>query len=194
MRMWLPLDAPINQSLQYSYSTQREDANRLATARMETTRGPTYSMARTIVVSRGQTLFRTEGKGQGYGHRATCRPAPWSAYQSQHSIQSHDTWSMSLTGKFKISVWIEREPEAWEVRTEWEVLETSAGTQQNLNRGCRKVTSLTLPSFAQLPCDVMAGFTWLIKFLGNKLLYGQIPDPFPRCGIGSGHARLACDL
>ena len=25
---------------------------------------------------------------------------------------------------------------------------------------------------------------------GNKLLYGQIPDPFPRCGIGSGHARL----
>ena len=25
---------------------------------------------------------------------------------------------------------------------------------------------------------------------GNKLIYGQIPDPFPRCGIGSGHARL----
>jgi len=25
---------------------------------------------------------------------------------------------------------------------------------------------------------------------GDKLLYGQIPDPFPRCGIGSGHARL----
>ena len=25
---------------------------------------------------------------------------------------------------------------------------------------------------------------------GNKLLYGQVPDPFPRCGIGSGHARL----
>ena len=25
---------------------------------------------------------------------------------------------------------------------------------------------------------------------GNKLLYGLIPDPFPRCGIGSGHARL----
>jgi len=36
----------------------------------------------------------------------------------------------------------------------------------------------------------MAGFTLLIKFLGDKLLYGQIPDPFPRCGIGSGHARL----
>ena len=26
---------------------------------------------------------------------------------------------------------------------------------------------------------------------GDKLLYGQILDPFPRCGIGSGHARLA---
>jgi len=25
---------------------------------------------------------------------------------------------------------------------------------------------------------------------GDKLLHGQIPDPFPRCGIGSGHARL----
>ena len=25
---------------------------------------------------------------------------------------------------------------------------------------------------------------------GDKLLYGQIPDPFPRCGIGSGHTRL----
>ena len=44
-----------------------------------------------ILVSRGQTLFRTEGKGLGFGHRATCRPAPWSAYQSQHTIQSHDT-------------------------------------------------------------------------------------------------------
>jgi len=47
-------------------------------------------------VSRGQTLFCTEGKGLGHGHRAVFRPAPWSAYQSQHSIQSHDTWSMWL--------------------------------------------------------------------------------------------------
>ena len=38
--------------------------------------------------------------------------------------------------------------------------------------------------------DVIAGFTRLIKFLGDKLLYGHVPDPFPRCGIGSGHARL----
>ena len=28
----------------------------------------------TFVVSCGQTLFRTEGKGLGHGHRATCRP------------------------------------------------------------------------------------------------------------------------
>jgi len=54
------------------------------------------------LVSGGQTLFPTEGKGLGYGHRATCRPTPWSVYQSQHSIQSQDTWSMWLTGKFKI--------------------------------------------------------------------------------------------
>ena len=45
----------------------------------------------TTLVSRSQTLFRTKRKGLGFGRRATCRPAPWSAYQSQHSIQSHDT-------------------------------------------------------------------------------------------------------
>ena len=38
----------------------------------------------------------------------------------------------------------------------------------------------------------MAGFTWPIKFLGDTLLYGHVPDPFriPWFGIGSGHARL----
>jgi len=25
---------------------------------------------------------------------------------------------------------------------------------------------------------------------GDKLLYGHVPDPFPRCGIRSGHVRL----
>ena len=25
---------------------------------------------------------------------------------------------------------------------------------------------------------------------GDKLLYGHVPDPFPQCGIGSGHMRL----
>jgi len=29
-----------------------------------------------------------------------------------------------------------------------------------------------------------------IKFMGDKLLCAQVPDPFPRCGIGSGHTRL----
>ena len=36
----------------------------------------------------------------------------------------------------------------------------------------------------------MAGFTRLIKFLGDKFLYGHVPDPIPRCVIGSGHVRL----
>ena len=92
-----------------------------------------------ILVSRGQPLFRTEGKGLGFGHRATCRPAQWSAYQSQHSIQSHDTWSMWLTGKFKISVWIESEPEAWKVRTErevsWDVSWNTAESKLRMQKG-----------------------------------------------------------
>jgi len=29
-----------------------------------------------LLVSCGQTQFHTEGKGLGYGHTATCRPAP----------------------------------------------------------------------------------------------------------------------
>ena len=41
-----------------------------------------------VVVSRGPTLFHTEGKSRGYGHRATCRPAPWSAYQHS-TVFSH---------------------------------------------------------------------------------------------------------
>ena len=41
----------------YSYSTQGEDTNRLATARTETTRGPTYSMARTIDATAWQKGF-----------------------------------------------------------------------------------------------------------------------------------------
>ena len=61
----------------------------------------------TTLVSRGQTLFRTEGKGLGHGHRAVCHPTPCSVYQSQCSIQSHDTWSMWLMGRLKISVWVE---------------------------------------------------------------------------------------
>ena len=28
---------------------------------------------------------------------------------------------------------------------------------------------------------------------GDQLLCGHVPDPFPWCGIGSGHTRLALD-
>ena len=151
-------------------------------ANLRTHPAHTHHIHPPTLVSRGQTLFRTEGKGLGFGHRATCCPALWSVYQSQHSIQSHGTWSMWLTGKFKISVWIEREPELWEVRTEREVSwDISWNTAESKSR-VQKVASLTLPSFARLP--------WLIKFLGDKLLYGHIPDHFPQCGIGSGHTRL----
>jgi len=30
--------------------------------------------------------------------------------------------------------------------------------------------------------------------MGDKLLYGHVPDPFPRCRIGSGHARLTWNI
>ena len=83
------------------------------------------------------------GKGLGHGHRAVCCPAPWSVYQSQHSIQSHDTWSMWLMGKFKISVWVEHELEAWEVRWTRSILSYELEHSRNRNHECRNVASLT---------------------------------------------------
>ena len=127
-----------------------------------------YAMSPSIkLVSHGKTLFRTEGKGLGHGHRAVCRPAPWSAYQSQHIIQSHDTWSMWLTGKFNFSVWVESELEAWEVCWARSVLSHKLEHSRNRNRECRKVASLTL---AIAITAIMTEFTWLIKYRGNKLL------------------------
>jgi len=55
------------------------------------------------LVSRGQTLFCTEGKCLGHGHRAVCCPTPWSAYQSQHRIQSRYL-KYVINGKNQISV------------------------------------------------------------------------------------------
>jgi len=46
----------------------------------------------------GKGTVSTEGRGLG----AVGCPAQWSVYQWQHSIQSHDTWSMWLMGKFKL--------------------------------------------------------------------------------------------
>jgi len=46
----------------------------------------------------------------------------------------------------------------------------SSNTVENRNHECRKVASLTL---AIAIADVMTGFTWPIKFLGNKLLCGR---------------------
>ena len=101
-------------------------------------------VASSPLVSRGQTLFRTEGKGLGHGHGAVYHPALWSAYQSQHSIFRHMTSEVWFTGRFKISVWVEHELEAWEVRWGRSVLSHELKSNRNRNRGCRKVTGLTL--------------------------------------------------
>ena len=50
-------------------------------------------------------------------------------------------------------------------------------TSRYQNRKCSKVTSFIL---------VVA----VIKFLSDKPLPGHVPDPFPPCGMGSGHTRL----
>jgi len=104
---------------------------------------------------------------------------------SNHSsVQSHDTW---LTRKFKISVWVESELEAWEVRWARSVLSHELEHSRNQTHECKKIPILTL---AIAIADIMTGFTWQTKYLGNKLLYDHVPDSFPWCGIGSGHTRL----
>ena len=51
-----------------------------------------------------------EGVWDMRGHRAVCRPGPWSVYQSQHSIQSHDIGvgsgpvGLVLTGPFLVQI------------------------------------------------------------------------------------------
>ena len=105
------------------------------------------------LVSRGQTLFRTEGKGLGHGHRAVSgRPTLWSAYQSQHSIQSHDTLSMWLMENSNFSLCREQ-LEAWEVHWARSVLSHEL-QHSSRNSECRKVTSLTL---AIAIGDIMTG-------------------------------------
>ena len=123
------------------------------------------------IISIGNSIFGLVALQNelGHGHRAVCRPVPWSVYHSQHSIQSHDTWSM------------------WLMAVCWARSVSSHELQHSRNRNCecRRVKSLTLA------IAITTGFTWLIKFLGDKLLYGHVPDSFPRCGIGSGHVRLS---
>ena len=46
--------------------------------------------------------------------------------------------------------------------------------------------NLSLITYMRLHCDWYA-----LHSAGNKLLYGHVPEPFPRCGMGSGHTRLA---
>ena len=51
--------------------------------------------------------FCTEGKGLGSWPYSSLSPTLWSAHHSQCSIQSHDTWSLWLMGRFQIWVWVE---------------------------------------------------------------------------------------
>jgi len=44
----------------------------------------------------------------------------------------------------------------------------------------QKIASLTLVIAI---ADIMTGFTWQNKYLGNKLLYDHVPDPFLWCWI-----------
>ena len=105
------------------------------------------------------------------------------------TVQYSVTWYLKyvINGKFKISAWLESELETWKVNRARIVLSHELEHHWNWNHRCRKVASLTLVIAI---ADIMTGFTWLIKFLGNKLLYGHVPDPFPLCGTWSDHVGL----
>ena len=87
---------------------------------------------------------------------------------------SHDTW---LTRKFKISVWVESDLEAREVRWATSVLSHELEHSRNRNRECRKSQVLLwwLPSLTSR-LDL---HDWIYMYLGNKLLYGHVPYLFP---------------
>jgi len=97
------------------------------------------------------SLACTEGRGLGHGRRAVCRPALWGVYQSQHGIQSHDTWSMWLMGNFSLSG-----EKTWSVRSEPSkiVLSHELVHYWYRNHECKKAASLTMVIAI---ADVMTG-------------------------------------
>jgi len=100
-------------------------------------------VASSPLVSRGQTQFRTEGKGLGHSHGAVYHPH-FGVRTNHSTVFSHMTPEVWFTGRFKISVRVEHELEAWEVRWGRSVLSHELKSNRNRNRECRKVTGLTL--------------------------------------------------
>jgi len=45
--------------------------------------------------------------------------------------------------------------------------------------------------FGDCYCWCCNWIAWLIEFLGDKMFYGHVLDPFPLCETGSGH-RMEC--
>jgi len=54
-----------------------------------------------------------------------------------------------INGKIKISVWIEREPEAWEVRTErevsWDISWNTAESKSRVQKGRKSYFAIVCP-------------------------------------------------
>ena len=101
-------------------------------------------------------------------HTVECVPIT-----AQYSV----TWYLKyvINGKIQNSVCVASKLEVCEVRWARNVLNHELQHSRNRNRKCRKVTSLTS---AIAIADIMTGFTWLIKFLGDKLLCGHVADSF----------------
>ena len=98
-------------------------------------------------------------------------------YQSLRNIPP----SKWLTRKFKISVW---------TRVNWASVlshELQQSSKSRVHQGRKSY-------FGDCYRWCHDWITWLIKFLSSKSLYGHVPDPFPHCGMGSGHVRLHLGL
>ena len=123
-------------------------------------------------------VVQVPGISAGNDQRTTGLICPTLQYSS------HDTW---LTRKFKISVWVESELEAWEVRWATSVLSHELEHSRNRNRKCRKSQVLlwwlpSLTSRLDLHDEI-----YMYMYLCNKLFYGHVPELFPWCRI---HTRL----
>ena len=94
---------------------------------------------------------------------------------AQYSV----TWHLKYVINGKIQTFGLSRVRTWCMRSTLseKCLESWAGKQSKSKSQVQKGRK---SYFGDCHRDVMTRFMWLIKFLGDKLLYGHIPDPFPR--------------
>jgi len=115
-----------------------------------------------LLVLHGQTLFHTEGRGQGL---VSCGPGSW----PRETSPGHGHRVTSCPGITKVRLATFLPSQFWFLQ-------------------CSSSWLKTLHAQLTSPASSLLHWTEILNFPVNhiKLLYGHVPDPFPLCRMGSG--------